>query len=130
MSPYRLSRRRCLIPREFAELAPAICSGVSYSFELSGPRLAIAIPTPHEGGWGSLSEAQLQGLLDSTAPGETVYLQQESVVYLTQPLTIPGGVALATYGLPPPHRHALMARLVRAAPFSRAAGADQSRCKL
>jgi hypothetical protein len=72
---------------------------------------------PHLGGYGALSEAELQALLYSSAPGETVYLQQESVVSLTQPLIIPAGVTLATQGLPDPHHHALMARLVRASPF-------------
>lgn len=102
---------------EFGRLVPYICSGASYSFGTLGTGLAIAIPTTRAGGYGGLTEAELQGMLDSTAAGATVYLQQESVIFLTQPLTIPAGVTLATYGLPGPHQHALMARLIRAAPF-------------
>lgn len=102
---------------EFARLVPYICSGNSYSFGMLGTGPAIAIPMPHLGGYSGLSEAELQALLYSSAPGETVYLQQESVVSLTQPLVIPAGVTLATEGLPDPHHHALMARLVRASPF-------------
>jgi hypothetical protein len=103
---------------EFSHLVSAICSGNSYSF--GGTGLAIAIPTSVSGGYSGLSESQLQSLLDSTAPGGTVFLQQESVVFLTQPLNIPAGVTLATYGLPAPSRHGVMARLVRAAPFAAA----------
>ncbi len=103
---------------EFARQIPYICSGSSYSFETLGTYPAITIPSATVGGYGALTEAQLQALLDSAAPGETVYLQQETVVYLTRPLTIPAGVTLATYGRPTPHRHAVMARLVRAAAFA------------
>lgn len=102
---------------EFSQLTPYICSGESYSFGIIGTGLAIPIPMPHLGGYANLSEAELQALLYSSAPGETVYLQQESVTYLTRPLVIPAGVTLATEGLPDPHHHALMARLVRASPF-------------
>jgi hypothetical protein len=102
---------------EFSSLVPEICSGNSYSFATQGTGLAIAIPMIHLGGYSNLSEAELQALLYSTAAGDTVFLQQESVVYLTQPLIIPAGVTLATQGLPDPHHHALMARLIRAAPF-------------
>jgi Domain of unknown function (DUF4214) len=104
--------------REFAELVPYICNGGSYSFGTLGTGLAIEIPTSQIGGWDHLTEAQLQSLLDSAAPGATVYLQQESVVYLNQPLDIPTGVTLATYGLPGPQRHAVMARLIRASAFA------------
>jgi uncharacterized protein DUF4214 len=103
---------------EFTRLVPYICSGSSYSFGTLGTGLAIAVPTTRAGGYGNLREADLQGLLDSTGAGDTVYLQQESVVFLTQPLTIPAGVTLATYGLPGPNRHALMARLIRAVSFA------------
>jgi hypothetical protein len=102
---------------EFAQLVPAICAGGSYSFETQGTYPPIAIPTPQSGGYGNLTESALQNLLDSSGQPATVYLQPESVVYLTAPLVIPGGVTLATFGLPAPNRHALMARLVRAAPF-------------
>jgi hypothetical protein len=102
---------------EFSSLVSTICSANSYSFG-AGAALAIAIPTSVAGGYSSLSESQLQSLLDSTAPGQTVFLQQESVVFITQPLTIPAGVTLATYGLPNPSRHGVMARLIRAAPFA------------
>jgi hypothetical protein len=103
---------------EFAQLTPYICSGESYSFGTLGTGLAIQIPTAREGGQGKLTETQLQTLLDGTPAGGTVYLQQESVVYLTQPLRIPAGVTLASYGLPSPHWHALMARLIRASAFA------------
>jgi len=102
---------------EFARLVPYICSGASYSFGTLGTGLAIAITASKAGGYGNLTETDLQALLDSTQAGGSVYLQQESVVFLTQPLEIPAGVTLATYGLPPPREHALMARLIRAAPF-------------
>ncbi|MDB6107166.1 MAG: right-handed parallel beta-helix repeat-containing protein [Gammaproteobacteria bacterium] len=102
---------------EFVKLVPHICGGGSYSFGPQGTGLAIEIPSSRAGGYGKLSEAELQALLYSTAAGETVYLQQESVVYLRRPLAIPAGVTLATDGLPSPHRHAVMARLIRASPF-------------
>lgn len=104
--------------REFALLVPYLCSGRSYSFGTLGTGSAIEIPMVHAGGYSHLSQAELQNLLYSTAAGATVYLQQESVVYLTRPLFIPAGVTLATQGLPDPHHHALMARLVRNAPFA------------
>ena len=104
--------------REFSLLVPYLCSGESYSFGTLGTGPALKIPMTHAGGYGHLSETGLQNLLYSTAAGDTVLLQQESVVYLTRPLSIPAGVTLATEGLPDPHHHALMARLVRAAPFS------------
>jgi hypothetical protein len=103
--------------REFVKLAPYICGGGSYSFGTLGTGLAIEIPSSRMGGYGKLSEAELQALLYSTAAGETVYLQQGSVVYLKRPLVIPAGVTLATDGLPSVHRHAVMARLIRASPF-------------
>jgi hypothetical protein len=102
---------------EFAALVPDICSGGSYSFDTMALGTAMEIPTSESGGYAHLTEAQLQSLLNSTAPRNTVYLQQEAVVFLTQPLTIPAGVTLATYGLPSPQQHALMARLIRASPF-------------
>jgi hypothetical protein len=101
---------------EFVNLVPHICGG-SYSFGTLGTGLAIEIPSSRIGGYGRLSEAELQALLYSTAAGETVYLQQGSVVYLRRPLAIPAGVTLATDGLPSVHRHAAMARLIRASPF-------------
>lgn len=103
---------------EFASLVPDICNGGSYSFDSLGLGAAMAIPTSGSGGSGNLTEAQLQSLLNASTPGDTVYLQQESVVFLTQPLTIPARVTLATYGLPSPQQHALMARLVRASAFA------------
>jgi hypothetical protein len=105
--------------REFSILLPSICSGDSYSFGSLGSGLAIRIPTTATGGYDNLSEAQLQALLNSSAEGTTVYLRQQSVVYLTEPLVIPAGVTLATYGLPTAHQHAQMARLVRASEFGR-----------
>lgn len=104
--------------KEFAQLVPYICSGGSYSFGTLGSGPALEISGGQPGGDGGLTEAQLQALLDSTSPGQTVYLQQESVVFLTQSLVIPAGVTLATYGLPGPRQHARMARLVRAAAFA------------
>jgi Domain of unknown function (DUF4214) len=103
---------------EFSLLVPAICSGSSYSFDSMGLGAAMEIPSAASAGYAHLSETQLQSLLDGSAPGSTVYLQQESVVFLTQPLTIPAGVTLATYGLPGPRQHALMARLIRASAFA------------
>ncbi|HLY52225.1 MAG TPA: DUF4214 domain-containing protein [Steroidobacteraceae bacterium] len=103
---------------EFARLVPMICAGGSYSFETQGSYPAIPIPSAQSAGYGNLTETGLQNLLDSSGPSATIYLQQESVVYLTAPLVIPNGVTLATYGLPGPSRHGLMARLVRAAPFA------------
>lgn len=103
---------------EFLALVPNICSAGSYSFATLGGGLAIRIPTSGSGGYDNLTEAQLQALLDSTGAGSSVYLTQQSVVYLTEPLVIPAGVTLATYGLPSPHQHAKMARLVRAAAFA------------
>jgi hypothetical protein len=105
--------------REFSILLPSICSGDSYSFGSLGGGLAIRIPTSATGGYDNLSEAQLQALLNSSAEGTTVYLRRQSVIYLTEPLVIPAGVTLATYGLPTPHQHAQMARLVRASEFGR-----------
>ena len=102
---------------EFARLVPYICRGGSYSFGILGTGSAIAIPMPHPGGYGNLTEAELQSLLYSSAPGQTVYLRQQSVISLTRPLIIPAGVTLATAGLPDPHHHALMARLVRGSAF-------------
>ena len=104
--------------REFALLVPYLCSGGSYSFGTLGTGPAIEIPMIHPGGYSHLSQTELQNLLYSTAAGDTVYLQQESVVYLTRPLFIPAGITLATEGMPDPHHHALMARLVRSAPFA------------
>jgi hypothetical protein len=103
---------------EFSALARYICSAGSYSFATLGSGLAIRIPTPRTGGYDNVTEAQLQALLDSAAAGSAVYLTQQSVVYLTEPLVIPAGVTLATYGMPTPHQHAKMARLVRAAAFA------------
>lgn len=104
--------------QEFALLVPYICSGRSYSFGTLGSGMALKIASERAGGAADLSEAQLQALLDSTGAGQTVYLQQESVVFLTQPLVIPAGVTLATYGLPSPSRHGFMARVVRTAAFA------------
>jgi Domain of unknown function (DUF4214) len=104
--------------QEFAQLAPYICSGRSYSFGTLGSGQALQIPSARPGGYGGLSEAQLQSLLNSTGAGQTIYLQQESVIFVTQPLVIPAGVTLSTYGQPGPRRHALMARLVRTAAFA------------
>ena len=102
---------------EFADLASEyICNVADYSFSPLGPTTAMQIPTPNPGGTllAGTTQAQLQAQLIATGNGGTVYLQQESVVYITSPpLTIPTGVTLATYGNPPPHQHALMARLVR-----------------
>ena len=105
---------------EFADLASGyICNIADYSFSPLGATTAMQIPTPHAGGLpAGTTQAQLQAQLTSMAAsgGGTVYLQQESVVYISSPpLTIPTGVTLATYGSPPPHQHALMARLVRSA---------------
>jgi uncharacterized protein DUF4214 len=102
---------------QFSALVPHICGGSSYSFATLGGGLAIRIPTSGMGGYENLAEAQLQALLDSAGAGTAVYLTQQSVVYVTEPLRIPGGVTLATYGLPAPHEHAKMARLVRASAF-------------
>ncbi len=104
--------------QEFGQLVPYICSGNSYSFGTLGTGLAIAIPTSRQGGYGNLTESQLQDLLNSTPAGQTIYLQQKSFVLLTQPLVIPAGVTVATSGLPTPQQHGFMARLVRAAPFA------------
>lgn len=103
---------------EFSALVPFICGADSYSFAILGGGLAIRIPTSGIGGYDNLTEAQLQALLVSAAAGTSVDLTQQSVVYLTQPLVLPAGVTLATYGLPTPHEHAKMARLVRASPFA------------
>jgi hypothetical protein len=102
---------------EFSALLPYICSGNSYSFATLGSGLALRIPTSGPSGYDKLTEARLQALLNSAAEGTVVYLSQQSVVYLTKPLVIPAGVTLATYGLPTPHQHAKMARLVRASEF-------------
>jgi Domain of unknown function (DUF4214) len=104
--------------REFSGLVPLICGGGSYSFGTFGSGLAIRIPTSAIGGHDNLTEAQLQAVLDSTGAGTAVYLTQQSVVYLTKSLVIPAGVVLATYGLPTPHQHAKMARLIRASAFA------------
>jgi hypothetical protein len=104
--------------REFAGLVPLICGGGSYSFAAFGTGLAIRIPTSAIDGYDNLTEAQLQAALDSAAAGTAVYLTQQSVVYLTKSLVIPAGVTLATYGLPTPHQHAKMARLIRASAFA------------
>jgi hypothetical protein len=104
--------------REFSRLVPLICGGGSYSFDTFGTGLAIRIPTSAIGGYGNLTEAQLQAVLDSAAAGTAVYLMQQSVIYLTKSLIIPSGVTLATYGLPTPHQHAKMARLIRASAFA------------
>lgn len=103
--------------REFERLVPAICSGESYSFGTFGTGLAIQTPMNHPGGVSGFGEAELQTLLAKARAGETVYLRQQSVIYLNRPLIIPAGVTLATEGLPDPRHHALMARLIRAAPF-------------
>jgi len=102
---------------QFSALVPHICGGSSYSFAPLGGGLAIRIPTSNTDGYDNVSEAQLQALLDSAAAGTAVYLTQQSVVYVTEPLRIPAGVTLATYGLPAPREHAKMARLVRASAF-------------
>jgi hypothetical protein len=104
---------------EFSELIPYICSGASYSFATLGSGLAIRIPLSETGGYDNLTEAELQAVLNSSAEGTVVYLSQQSVIYLTEPLVIPAGVTLATYGLPTPHQYAKMARLVRASGFGR-----------
>lgn len=104
---------------EFSALVPYICSAASYSFATLGSGLAIRIPTSGTDGYDNLTETQLQALLNSAAAGTVVYLTQQSVVYLTKPLVIPAGVTLATHGLPTPHQHAKMARLVRASAFAR-----------
>jgi hypothetical protein len=104
--------------REFSGLVPLICGGGSYSFAPLGNDLAIRIPTPAIGGYDNLTEARLQAVLDSAAAGTAVYLTQQSVIYLTKSLIIPAGVTLATYGLPTPHQHAKMARLIRASAFA------------
>jgi hypothetical protein len=103
---------------EFSALARYICSAGSYSFATMGSGPAIRIPTPRIGGYDNITEAQLQALLDSAAAGTAVYLTQQSVVYLTESLVIPAGVTLATYGMPTPHQHAKMARLVRVSAFA------------
>lgn len=105
--------------REFSTLVPHICGGMSYSFSTLGGGLAIRIPTSGTGGFDNLTEAQLQALLDSSAEGAVLYLAPQSVVYLTEPLVIPAGVTLATYGLPTPRQHAKMARLVRSTDFGK-----------
>ncbi len=103
--------------KEFARLVPAICSGESYSFGTFGTGLAIPIPMSHSGGVSGVDEAELQTLLAKARAGGTVYLRQQSVIYLNRSLIIPAGVTLATEGLPDPRHHALMARLIRATPF-------------
>jgi hypothetical protein len=104
--------------REFSGLVPLICGGGSYSFATFGGGLAIRIPTSGIDGYDNLTEAQLQAVLDSAGAGTAVYLTQQSVVYLTKSLVIPAGVTLATSGLPTPHQHAKMARLIRASAFA------------
>jgi Domain of unknown function (DUF4214) len=104
--------------REFSDLVPLMCGGGSYSFGTFGSGLAIRIPTSAIDGYDNLTEAQLQAVLYSAGAGTAVYLTQQSVVYLTESLVIPAGVTLATYGLPTPHQHAKMARLIRASAFA------------
>jgi hypothetical protein len=103
---------------EFNQLVADICDGGTYSFDTLGASPVIRIPTSGNGGYDNLTGAQLQALLNAASPGSTVYLKQKTVVYLDQPLDIRNGVTLATYGLPSPRRHGLMARLVRASNFA------------
>jgi hypothetical protein len=104
---------------EFQQLSGTICTGKSYSFGTAdNAPTAVPIPTTVSGGYGGLTEPQLQDLLNAAVPGTTVDLQQESLVYITAPLIIPNGVTLETYGRPDLAHHALMARLVRDAPFA------------
>lgn len=108
---------------EFTALVPKICSGVvdgsgsSYYF---GTQQATALPVSG-GGANPASEAALQSLLRTAASkgGGTVSLAQGALVWLTQPLVVPGGVTLTTQGSPDPRHYANMARLVRASNYAK-----------
>lgn len=107
---------------EFANLVPAICSGLSYGF---GGAPAIPLPTAGEnlvppgtkiisGGTGT----DLQRLLSAAKSGETVYLAQRALIRATTSIVVPSGVILSTVGAPSRYAHAMMGRIVRSADFN------------
>ena len=101
---------------EFADLTAAMCGGRSSSYGY-GSHAAPTLPVSGTGFAGGTGE-QLQGLLDQTPAGGTVYLAQKAVVRVSAMLDIPAGVTLTTTGAPPPARYALQGRLVRASSFA------------
>jgi Domain of unknown function (DUF4214) len=105
---------------EFGQLVDDICDGGTYSFDTLGNSVAIRIPTSGSGGYENLTAQQLQSIIDAAPSYSTVYLKQKSVVYLDRPIDLDRGITLATWGLPNPRRHGLMARLVRSGDFASA----------
>ena len=113
---------------EFTALVPRICSGVvdgsgsSYYF---GTQQATPLPVTGSGAHPA-SESDLNNLLQAAAAqgGGMVVLAQKALVWLTQPLVIPGGVTLTTQGGPDPRHYADMARLVRASTYAEPPAVD------
>lgn len=105
---------------EFGQLVGGICDGGTYSFDTLGNSVAIRIPTSGSGGYENITAQQLQSIIDAAPSYSTVYLKQKSVVYLDRPIDLDRGITLATWGLPNPRRHGLMARLVRNGDFAQA----------
>lgn len=112
---------------EFANLVPAVCHLTQTSYGW-GTWPVIGIPLASGGFSGN--QAQLQGALDSTPPGGTVYLAERAAITLSSTLVIPSGVTLATTGVPSPTHYANMARLARAASFNAPLVRLQSGAKL
>lgn len=111
---------------EFAGLVSSICNFDDYGFR-NAP--VIDLPTTG-GGFRGGTGAQLQAILNATSPGGVVFLAQKAVVRLSDQLTLPPGVTLATVGRPNHRQYAKLGRLVRVAHFPEAAVALQPGARL
>ena len=100
---------------EFSQIASYVCSdsasvSTGYGFGNVG---AIAVPIGSSGFNGS--DTDLQAVLNSSAPGTTVYLAQRALIAVSsgRQIVVPAGVTLTTYGSLSRNQYAKMARIVR-----------------
>jgi len=95
---------------EFAQRISSICQNSGRGWVASSP-LNLADPnSPYfSGGTGE----ELQVLLNNAAQGSTVFLAKKAVIRVHQPIVVPSGVTLTTFGLPSTQYYTSMARIVR-----------------
>ena len=95
---------------EFGNIAESLCADAS-GWRSNRPLniLVDATSSHFKGGTGE----ELQQALDSTPPGEVLFMAPRAVVYISKTIVIPPNVTLATAGFPSPTKYTNMARLVR-----------------
>lgn len=93
---------------EFANRVPTYCGSSSVGWQ-SVPPANIVVTNAG----GSTNERQLRNALAKARVGSFVYLEQGATILLSDTLTIPVGVTLATIGLPGKVHAPLLGRLAR-----------------